>query len=66
MKIEILKSDILRWKEECWFTYASQSLHGGRLQMLCDLTGTYKVMYNGTILYYGDDVENAIEAWEKV
>ena len=54
------------WMNDTWNIYASQQYDGKALKLYTNYSGMFKLLYGAKTLYYGNNMSDVIEAWDKV
>jgi len=65
-KTLIESSEVVEFIRDAWMVYATSPCRGGRLIFTVGLGAPlFRVKLGDTLLYYGDDIEDAVNAWNE-
>jgi len=64
VKMELNPQDILEYRANNWFEYASTTINDKRLRLFLNACGFYQVTYGEEIIYMGTQLTHALAAWE--
>ena len=64
-KMQLTKDSIVGWMDDTWTLYASQMVDGKLLRLHINGSGVFRVIHGEIVLYQGDDIDPAIDAWNR-
>jgi len=64
-KMQLTKDFIVGWMDDIWTLYASQMVDGELLRLYINGSGVFRVIHGEIVLYQGDDIDPAIDVWNR-